>query len=65
MKSQYRSKKVKDPAARTAPEIPPDIHHLTTVEVIDDAEISFRECLMENLSFKDRSFNLLSLKDAF
>src|SRR6478752_4859440 len=57
MKSQHRSRKVNDPTARTAPEIPADIQQLTpTAEVLADAEISFRECLIENFSFKDRSY---------
>jgi uncharacterized protein YjbI with pentapeptide repeats len=57
MKSQHRNKKLNDPAARTAPEIPADIQQLApTTEVAADAEISFRECLIENFSFKDRSF---------
>jgi len=57
MKSQHRSRKVNDPPARTAPEIPADIQQLTpTAEVLADAEISFRECLIENFSFKDRSY---------
>jgi len=41
MKSQHRTNKAKDPVARTAPEILPEIHQLTTAEVLDDAEISF------------------------
>jgi uncharacterized protein YjbI with pentapeptide repeats len=57
MKSQHRNKKVNDPAARTAPEIPADIQQLTPMaEMVADAEISFRECLIENFSFKDRSY---------
>lgn len=57
MKSQHRNKKLNDPAARTAPEIPADIQQLTPMaEIVADAEISFRECLIENFSFKDRSF---------
>jgi uncharacterized protein YjbI with pentapeptide repeats len=57
MKSQHRNKKVNDLPARTAPEIPADIQQLTpTAEVLADGEISFRECLIENFSFKDRSF---------
>src|SRR5689334_18679354 len=57
MKSQHRSRKVNDPPTRTAPEIPPEIQQLTpTAEVLADGEIPFRECLIENLSFKGRSF---------
>src|SRR5690349_223806 len=57
MKSQHRNKKVNDPPARTAPEIPADVQQLTpTAEVLADPEISFRDCMIENLSFKDRSF---------
>ena len=49
MKSQHRNKKLNDAAARTAPEIPTDIQQLTPMaEVLDDTEISFRECLIEN-----------------
>jgi uncharacterized protein YjbI with pentapeptide repeats len=57
MKSQHRNKKVNDPAARTPPEIPADIQKLTPMaEIVADAEISFRECLLEKLSFKDHSY---------
>ena len=56
MKSQRRNKKVNDPAARTPPEISSDLQQLTpTTEVLADSEISFRECLIENFSFKEHS----------
>jgi uncharacterized protein YjbI with pentapeptide repeats len=57
MKPQHRNKKMNDPAARTAPEIPADIQHLTPMaSIVADAEISFRECLIENFSFKNHSY---------
>src|SRR5438270_11971764 len=56
MKSQPRNKKVNDPTARTPPEIPSDLQQLTlTAAALGESEISFRECLIENFSFKDHS----------
>jgi hypothetical protein len=53
MKSQYPRKKVKDPAARIAPDIPADIREVAlSDDVFAEPEISFRECLIENISFK-------------
>ena len=56
MKSHHRNKKVSDPTVRTPPDIPSDIQQLTpTTEVLAEAEISFRENLIEDFSFKDHS----------
>ena len=57
MKPQYPRKKPKDPASRTAPEIPADIQKLAlTANVAAGPEILFREGLIENFSFQERSF---------
>jgi uncharacterized protein YjbI with pentapeptide repeats len=56
MKPQHPRKKVKDPASRTAPDIPVDIQQIALDVALADPEISFRECLVENVMFKDRSF---------
>src|SRR5512140_3245265 len=57
MKPQHARKKPKDPPCRTAPDIPADILQVAlTADIVADPEISFRESLIENFSFKDRSF---------
>ena len=56
MKVQHARKKTKEPAARTAPDIPADIQQVTA-DMIADSEIAVRECLIENASFTDRSLN--------
>ena len=46
-----------DPGARTPPEIPTHIQQFTPMaEIAAQAEISFRECLIENFSFKNHSY---------
>jgi hypothetical protein len=50
--------KAKDPAGTTGPDIPADIRELTLSDgIFAEPEISFRECLVENISFKERSLN--------
>ena len=63
MKPQHFSRKVKDSPARAAPEIPIDIQPLTlTADILGEPEISFRECLVENISFQDRSLKSVVLE---
>ena len=55
MKPHHLRKKENDPAARTPPEIPAHIQQFTPMtEIATDAEISFRECLIEKFSLKIR-----------
>jgi hypothetical protein len=57
MKPQHRNKKLNDPAARTAPEIPSHIRHASVAaDILAGSEISFRDQIVENVCFKDRSF---------
>ena len=51
-----KRKKTKDPAGRTAPDIPVDIREVAlSDEIFAEPEISLRERLIKNISFKDRS----------
>jgi hypothetical protein len=55
--------KAKDPAGTTGPDIPADIRELTLSDgIFAEPEISFRECLIENISFKDRSLKSLVIE---
>src|SRR6476646_5422226 len=63
MKPQHSSRKVKDSSARAVPEIPIDIQPVAlAADILAQPEISFRECLVENISFQDRSLKSVVLE---
>ena len=64
MKPHDLRKKVNDPAARTPPEIPAHIQQFTPMaKIAAEAEVSFRECLIENFSFKNHSYESVIFKE--
>ncbi len=56
MKRQNPKKTVNAPVGRTAPDIPAGIRQVSLADdIFAEPEISFQECLIENVSFKYRS----------
>ena len=63
MKPQNLRKNAKDPVTRTAPDIPADIREGGFPDdIFVEPEISLRECLIENISFQDRSLKSVVLE---
>ncbi len=63
MKPQNRKTKAKDSVGRTAPDIPAGIRQVTLADdIFAEPEISFQECLIENVSFKDRSLQSVAIE---
>jgi uncharacterized protein YjbI with pentapeptide repeats len=63
MKPQTPRKKAKEAPARAAPEIPAGMRPLDLIaDMLAGPEISLQECLVENISLKDRSLQSVVLE---